>query len=146
MDIIAKAIEPTINYEAVLDKAIDSSQATVNDAIGSTSSQMTLMLPDVKAIVAFTETGGTPKRLCKFRPSVPVIAITKAKKTCTKMTYYWGVLTIFRDDYTDFLSYDRVANEVVKELGFKPGDKIIITSGYAQQHGSTNTIRVIDVK
>ena len=104
------------------------------------------MLPDVKAIVAFTETNSTPKRLCKFRPAVPTIAITKNLKTCTKLTYYWGVKTIFRDDYTDFLSYDRVANEVVKELGLKHGDKIVITSGYAQQHGSTNTLRIIDVK
>lgn len=146
MDIIAKAIEATIDYDTVLDKAIKSSQATVNDAIGSTASQIALMLPDVKAIVAFTETGGTPKRLCKFRPAVPTIAITKNLKTCTKLTYYWGVKTIFRDDYTDFLSYDRVANEVVKELGLKHGDKIVITSGYAQQHGSTNTLRIIDVK
>ncbi|MGI6782087.1 MAG: pyruvate kinase [Acholeplasmataceae bacterium] len=146
MDIIAKAIEQTIDYNTVLAKAVRSSQATVNDAIGSTASQIALMLPDVKAIVAFTETGGTPKRLCKFRPSVPTIAITKAHKTCTRLTYYWGVLSIFRDDYTDFLSYDRVANEVVKELGFKVGDKIVITSGYAQQHGSTNTLRIIEVK
>ena len=48
--------------------------------------------------------------------------------------------------YTDFLSYDRVANEVAKELGLTVGDKILITSGYAQQHGSTNTLRIIDVK
>ncbi|NLZ30975.1 MAG: pyruvate kinase, partial [Methanomicrobiales archaeon] len=66
-------------------------------------------------------------------------------KTCTKLSYYWGVFSVFRKDYTDFLSYDRVGMEVAKELGYQPGDKIIITSGYAQQHGSTNTIRIIDV-
>ncbi len=146
MSTIAKAIESSIDYETILSKAIRSSQGTVNDAIGMSVSQMALTLPEVRAIFAFTETGGTPKRLCKFRPSVPIIAITKEKKTCTKLSYYWGVLPVFRDDYTDFLSYDHVANEVAKEMGFKIGDKIIITSGYAQQHGSTNTVRIIDVK
>ena len=146
MSIIAEAIEPQINYEQILNNAIHTNQGSVNDAIGMSASQIALTLPSVKAIFAFTETGGTPKRLCKFRPSVPIIAITNRHKTCNKLTYHWGVLAVYRHDYTDFLSYDRVANEVAKELGLAVGDKILITSGYAQQHGSTNTLRIIDVK
>lgn len=142
---IAKAIEPAFDYEGILDKYFHDKQSTVNDAIGLSVSQIASTLADVKAVIAFTETGGTPKRLCKFRPCVPIIAITNKKKTCTKLSYYWGVRPVYRKDYTDFLSYDRVAIEVAKELGLKSGDKIIITSGYAQQHGSTNTIRIIDV-
>lgn len=143
---ISQAIEPIINYEERLDKAIASSQLTVNDAIGMSVSQCCLTLPDVKAVIAFTETGGTPKRLCKFRPNVPIIAITNRPKTCTKLSYYWGVYPVLRTDYSDFLSYDRIAIEVAKEMGLKANDKIIITSGFAQQHGSTNTIRIIEIK
>ena len=144
MSIIAEAIEPQLIMNDFKKQFILT--RTVNDAIGMSVSQIALTLPEVQAVIAFTETGGTPKRLCKFRPSVPIIAITNQKKTCTKLSYYWGVHTVYRDDYTDFLSYDRVANEVAKEIGLKVGDKIIITSGYAQQHGSTNTVRIIDVK
>lgn len=143
---ISQAIEPIINYEERLDKAIASSQLTVNDAIGMSVSQCCLTLPDVKAVIAFTETGGTPRRLCKFRPNVPIIAITNRPKTCTKLSYYWGVYPVLRTDYSDFLSYDRIAIEVAKEMGLKVNDKIIITSGFAQQHGSTNTIRIIEIK
>lgn len=143
---ISQAIEPIINYEERLDKAIASSQSTVNDAIGMSVSQCCLTLPDVKAVIAFTETGGTPRRLCKFRPNVPIIAITNRPKTCTKLSYYWGVYPVLRTDYSDFLSYDRIAIEVAKEMGLKANDKIIITSGFAQQHGSTNTIRIIEIK
>jgi len=143
---ISQAIEPIINYEERLDKAIASSQSTVNDAIGMSVSQCCLTLPDVKAVIAFTETGGTPRRLCKFRPNVPIIAITNRPKTCTKLSYYWGVYPVLRTDYSDFLSYDRIATEVAKEMGLKANDKIIITSGFAQQHGSTNTIRIIEIK
>lgn len=143
---ISQAIEPIINYEERLDKAIASSQLTVNDAIGMSVSQCCLTLPDVKAVIAFTETGGTPRRLCKFRPNVPIIAITNRPKTCTKLSYYWGVYPVLRTDYSDFLSYDRIAIEVAKELGLKANDKVIITSGFAQQHGSTNTIRIIEIK
>ncbi len=143
---IANTIEPAIDYDAILNRSLHLSQATVNDAIGVSVSQIALTLQGVKAVVAYTETGGTPKRLCKFRPSVPIITITNNRKTYTKLSYYWGVFTVYRKDYTDFLSYDRVAIEVAKEVGLKVGDKIVITSGYAQQHGSTNTIRIIEVK
>ena len=130
---ISKAIEPAFDYSGILDKYSHNKQTTVNDAIGLSVSQIASTLADVKAVVAFTETGGTPKRLCKFRPCVPIIAVTNNKKTCTKLSYYWGVHAIYRKDYTDFLSYDRVAIEVAKELGLKSGDKIIITSGKKQQ-------------
>ncbi len=146
MDIIAKTIEPTIDYEDKLQKSVLTSEKTVNDAIGMSVAQSAIMLPNVSAVFAFTETGGTAKRLCKFRPSVPLIAITKEQKTCNKLTYYWGITSVFRDDYSDFISYDRVAVDVAKQLGYKIGDQIIITSGYLQQHGSTNTVRIIEIK
>lgn len=146
MTAIAKAIEPSFDYVGLLDKYFHTPQSTVNDAIGLSVSQIASSLKDVKAVVAFTETGGTAKRLCKFRPCVPIIAVTNRKKTCTQLSYYWGVHAVYRKDYTDFLSYDRVGIEVAKEMGLKVGDKIIITSGYAQQHGTTNTLRIIDVK
>ena len=62
MDTIAKAIEDNIPYYEKLQKAIQTSQSTVNDAIGISVSLSALTLPDVKVIIAFTETGGTPKR------------------------------------------------------------------------------------
>lgn len=145
MDTIAKAIEDNIPYYEKLQKAIQTSQSTVNDAIGISVSLSALTLPDVKVIIAFTETGGTPKRLCKFRPSVPVIAVSNNKSTCNQLTYYWGVFSAYRRDFTDMGSYDRVAIDVAKEFGFQKGDKIIITSGWAQKHGSTNTLRIIEI-
>lgn len=145
MDLIAKAIEQNIDYNQRLQKAILTSQPTVNDAIGISVSQSAQTLPEVKAIIAFTETGGTPKRLCKFRPSVPIIAVANNEETCRKLTYYCGIFAALRKDFTDFGSYDKVAKEVAREFGLRKGDKIIITSGWAQKHGSTNTLRIIDV-
>lgn len=145
MDTIAKAIEDSIPYDEKLKYAIASSQQTVNDAIGIAVSQTALALPKVKLIVAFTETGGTAKRICKFRPSVPIIAITDNQETCTKLSYYWGVFAAKRENVTDYELYDDVAVAVAKDFGFKSGETIIITSGWNQKHGSTNTLRIIDI-
>ena len=47
---------------------------------------------------------------------------------------------------TDFNMYDVVASNAAKSIGVKVGEKIIITSGYLEEHGTTNTIRIIEVK
>ena len=146
MDTIAKAIEDTISYEDRLDKSIRSSQQTVNDAIGIAVSQTVITLPNVKVIIAFTETGGTAKRMCKFRPAVPIIAITDNIETCQKLSYYCGVFATLVEDIADIQSHDKVAMQVAKDFGFEVGDTLVLTSGWGQKHGKTNTMRIIEVE
>src|SRR5690554_430896 len=144
MDTIAKAIEPTMPYDDILRKSILTGQQTVSDTIGIAVSQAALSLPKVKVIVAFTETGGTARRLCKFRPSVPILAVSELRATCEKLTYYRGVFAYYHPK-VEYSKYDDVAIDVAKKFGYKSGDTIVITSGYLQKHGSTNTIRIIDI-
>lgn len=145
MDTIAKAIENSIPYEAILQRSIKTQQHTVNDAIGIAVSQTALALDNVVAIVAFTETGGTARRICKFRPSVPIYAVSDHFDTCHHLAYYWGVTTVYGEDVKDITKYDVRAIDVAKAQGHKPGEQIIITSGWAQQHGSTNSMRIITI-
>lgn len=143
---IAKAIEDIIPYEDKLQKSIKSSQRTINDAIGIAVSQTAMDLPNVKVVIAFTETGGTAKRICKFRPNVPIIAVTNNEATCRRLTYYWGVFSTIRSGVTDVTMFNQVAQEVAKDFGFQPGDTIIITSGWGQKHGTTNNMRIIEIQ
>ncbi|MDA0871586.1 MAG: pyruvate kinase [Firmicutes bacterium] len=146
MDTIAKAIEETINFQTRLNKMSAFASQTVSDAIGVAVAQTALTLPKAEVIMAFTETGGTAKRLCKFKPSVPIIAITNSEETARKLTYYFGVHAAIRKNVTDINAYDKVATDVALDYGFEVGTTIIITSGWAQQHGTTNTLRIIDVE
>jgi len=145
MDTIAKAIEETIDYEDKLNYLSKFASNTVSDAIGVAVAQAALTLPKAEVIMAFTETGGTAKRLCRFKPSVPIIAITESLETARKLTYYWGVHAAIRKDSHDIVEYDRVAEEVAVDYAFPKGTTLIITSGWAQLHGTTNTLRIIDV-
>lgn len=145
MDTIAKAIEQIIDYEERLNHSIKSSQPTVNDAIGVAVARSALTLPSVEAIVAFTETGGTAKRICKFRPCVPILAVTDSVDTCRRLSYYWGVRPTLKTSISDFADFDQIATDVAKEFGYKPGTQIIITTGWGQKHGSTNTMRIITI-
>jgi pyruvate kinase len=146
MNRIAEVVEEIFPYADRLQKSILSSQATINDAIGIAVSQSALTLNNVAAVIAFTETGGTAKRICKFRPIVPIIAVTDNLDTCRRLTYYWGVTSVIRESVTDIAQYNVIGVEVAKSLGIGPGNKIIIVSGWGQTHGNTNNMRIIEIK
>jgi len=145
MDTIAQAIEEIIPYDERLQRSIRTSQATINDAIGIAVSQTVLSLPSAEVVVAFTETGGTAKRMCKFRPEVPIIAITDNVETCRKLSYYWGVMPVLKKDVSDYSHYDKYAIEAALGCGYKLGTTIVMTSGWGQEHGKTNTLRIITI-
>ena len=145
MDTIALAIEPILPYESRLRRALKIDKPTINDAIGIAVSQAALSLPTADVIVAFTETGGTAKRISRFRPADPIIAVTDRKETCTRLSYYWGVTAYYSKTVDDFTSYDDVAIKTAKKYGFEPGTTVITTSGWAQHHGATNTLRIITI-
>lgn len=146
MDRIARAIEEIFPYEEMLMRSLKTSERTANDAIGISVAQTALTLPNVKAIVAFTETGGTAKRMCKFRPCVPIIAVADNLETCRRLSYYFGVIATYHEVVTDILLFNPVAMAVAKSFGLKEGDTIIITHGWAQEHGTTNNMSVINIE
>lgn len=146
MDTIAKATEDTIDYGDKLRKSMKTSQPTTNDAIGIAVSQTVLSLPGAEVIIAFTETGGTAKRMAKFRPSVPIIAITDNIETCQRLSYYCGVFATIEDNVTNLEYHDKVAIKVAKDFGFQVGATLVISSGWGQRHGYTNTMRVITIE
>lgn len=145
MDKIAKIAESMVDYKAIFNEAMSNSHHTINDAITLAATESCLNLTGVKAIFAFTETGGTAKRLCRFRPQVPVIACTDSVETCRKLSFNRGVHPVIAK-YVDNMSMcDDIANAVAESLGFKPGDLIILISGFGVKHGITNTLRIIEV-
>ncbi len=146
MDKIARAVESTIDYRHLLSEGTKSSQHTKNEAIGICVAQCCLTLENVAAVFAFTETGGTAKRICKFRPSVPIVACTDNFETCCRLSYYWGVYPTIANYINDISMCDTIANEVATSIGIESGSSIILTSGFGQRHGVTNTIRIIEVE
>lgn len=143
---IAKIAESMIDHKAMLDNAINNSLGTKNDAVSMAAADIALKMKDVKAIIAFTETGGTAKRIFKFRPRVPVIACADTEKTGRRLAFYRGVHTVVARYMDDLSMCDEIARVVATSIGLSKGDQIIIIAGFGVAHGMTNTIRIIDVE
>ncbi len=146
MATIAEAAEKIIPYRERLDISKQSSKRTVQDAIGISVSDATLTLENVAAIVAFTQGGTTARRISKFRPCVPILAVTFTKDTQRKLESYWGVTPILSDIQNDLTNDDELASTLAKGYGVKPGQLIILTAGYPTGEGSANMMKIIEVK
>ncbi|MBR4422088.1 MAG: pyruvate kinase [Erysipelotrichaceae bacterium] len=142
---IAEATEKIIPYRENLEHAKTTNNKTIQDAIGIAIADATLTL-DIAAIVVFTQGGTTARRISKYRPPVPIFAVTFTKSTQGKLELYWGVKPIFSYVQNDLTNDDELASSVVKSYGIKPGSQIILSAGYPTGEGSANFMKIITVK
>ena len=97
-----------------------------------------------KAIVAFTHSGSTAGRVSKYRPKVPVLAITPHSTVSSSLLIRWGVYPFQMAEQSSVDDLFATASRLAKELSLvKPGDLIIITGGIPiGVTGSTNLLKV----
>ena len=97
-----------------------------------------------KAIVVCTRTGGTARKVSRFRPNINIIGITTDIHAYRQLALSWGVLPVITDEYTsiDILFY--FAKEIAKRSGLvQKGDTIVITGGTPNgKSGNSNLINV----
>ncbi len=99
---------------------------------------------NASAIVVCTRTGGTARKVSRFRPHINIIGITTDIHAYRKLALSWGVLPAITEEYTsiDILFY--FAKEIAKRSGLvKKGDTIVITGGTPNgKSGNSNLINV----
>ncbi len=126
---IAQAAEQALEYEAILKDKIELRRLNTTEAIGFATAQMAMDL-DVSTIITCTQSGMTARMLAKYRPSVPIIAVSPSLDTVRQLTLVWGVYPIKSEQFDNTDDMLKKAIETAKSLGiFRSGDKIIITGG-----------------
>jgi pyruvate kinase len=104
---------------------------------------------DVKAIVALTESGSTPRWMSRIRSDIPIYAFTRHEATRRRVTLYRGVYPIAFDvTHTDpEILYPSIF-ELIVDLGLcRPGDRIIVTKGeLTGVSGGTNSMKILEVR
>ena len=98
---------------------------------------------DARALVAFSQTGDTVRRLARLHCRLPLLAFTPVPAVRNQLALCWGVETFLGDavQHTDamFQQVDRA----LLGLGHKPGDLVVVVAGSPPgTPGSTNTLRV----
>ena len=99
---------------------------------------------NASAIVVCTRTGGTARKVSRFRPNINIIGITTDIHAYRQLALSWGVLPAMAEEYSsiDILFY--FAKQIAKQSGLvKKGDTIVITGGTPNgKSGNSNLINV----
>ncbi|MBR2298986.1 MAG: pyruvate kinase [Alphaproteobacteria bacterium] len=111
--------------------------------------ELSEVLPNVAAIVTFTNSGFTTFSMSKERPKLPIVAITPHENVASRMGIVWGVRAVVDTDvFKNFDMIEHIANKHTKALGYgKKGEYIIATAGYPfGQTLMTNLLHTIRIK
>ncbi|WP_017607983.1 pyruvate kinase [Nocardiopsis xinjiangensis] len=97
-----------------------------------------------RALVAFTMSGETARRLARYRSPIPLMAFTTEPLTRGRLALTWGVDTNrvpWVDNSDDMVR--QVEYELLQLSDYNRGDKIVIVAGSPPGTvGSTNSLRV----
>ena len=101
---------------------------------------------DVKAILAMTESGQTPKLMSRISSGIPILALSRHIETLRRVTLYRGVYPVlWQLDPDDTRAPERQAVDVLNDLvTLQADDSLVVTFGdLTGIQGATNTVKII---
>lgn len=146
MSTIAARTELALDYKALLEQRSQWVHESVTDAISFGACKLA---NDLKAriMVAPTQSGNTARHVSKYRPSIPVFALSSDLDTIRQLSISRGVSPLFVEPSRNIDDmFNQAINISLKEGNLRVGDKIIITAGtLVNVPGTTNLIKVYQV-
>ncbi|KAB2342726.1 pyruvate kinase [Actinomadura rudentiformis] len=123
--------------------ALDRIPETVGGAIARAAAEVGAII-GAEALVAFTMSGETARRLSRYRSPIPLLAFTSVPAVRGKLAHVWGVETFIvpHAHHTDDMV--RQVEQGLLETGqVQKGDRVVIVAGSPPgTPGSTNALRV----
>ena len=138
------AAEKDFNYEEFFYH--DAARRAFNDISSSVSlaAVKTAYTGYGKALIALTTSGFTARVMARFRPEMPIIAVTPEESTYHQLAFVWGVIPVQA-------SVDNVKQGVAKASCFALqnkilhyGDLIVVTSGSPFGVSGTTNMMLVD--
>ena len=99
---------------------------------------------DTPAIVAFSSTGASGRRIASYRAPRPTVLLTADPAVARRMSLVWGIRSLIDREVTDHDTVPIMAEEAVRRLGIgDEQDSIVVVCGFPfGVPGTTNSIRV----
>ncbi|MFA4871650.1 MAG: pyruvate kinase [Patescibacteria group bacterium] len=147
MNKIAREVEgrEIIEQEAKEDEF--KNQNSITQIISFMAQDLAEDVANAKLIVCATTSGFTARNICRFRPAVPIVAITPAVKTANQLGLSWGVESYI---VPFAASFDRLLGKIKKLLLahkiLKKGDRVVVVAGHPFGYeGQANLIKVENI-
>jgi len=139
---LAQRTELALNCEHLLSRQSTGPQS-VTDSI-SFAGRQTAQRLGAAAILTSTQSGHTARMVSKYRPTVPVIAITPNESVRRRLLLTWGVVPLLgrKTETTDEMIYESITTALEQGL-ISNGDLVVITAGVpVGVPGTTNLLKI----
>jgi pyruvate kinase len=143
MNKIALQTEKVLDHKVLFENRTKEADLTITNVISQSVAYASLNL-DVSAILTPTESGYTAKMVSKYRPKVPIIAVTAHERVRRQLSLVWGVYAELGETVktTDEM-LDRAIKVGLSTGFYNRGDKILITAGVpVGESGTTNLMKI----
>jgi pyruvate kinase len=143
MNSIADAVERDPGYAARVHFTETRPDPTTADALAEAAGAIANTVSS-KAIICFTMSGSTARRVARERPSVPLLVLTPKLETARRLGLLWGVHAVRTRDVSSFEEMIAKSKRMALRHGMaSAGDRVIIMAGVPfGTPGSTNVLHV----
>ncbi len=146
MATIARRAEASLGEFGYLQRFNPHPSNVITEAVSQAAVSMSSHLK-AAAIISLTETGFTSRLISKYRPGIPILALTSSRKVTRKLSMNWGVIPILYEGEPSDRARIAFAINRGRELGYlQVGDIVVSTAGHHQTAGGTDLIRVITLE
>jgi pyruvate kinase len=144
MDRIGQSVENDPVYPARIHFTEKKLEPTTADALAGSARHIASTV-SARAMVCYTSSGSTARRIARERPSVPVLAMTSSQTTARRLGLLWGVRAVHTRDVSSFEEMVAKAKRMTlrHHMG-EGGDRLVLMAGVPFGiSGSTNVIHVV---
>jgi pyruvate kinase len=140
---VTVATERSLPYRSLLESRRTLVEKVVQEAISFSACDVARLL-ETSCIVAHTRTGLTAHRVSKFRPSVPVIALTYSTPVMNRLSLLWGVYPHRVKRLGTTAEIFGTAKIVARTSGIaRKGNRVVVVCGDpSSPNGTTDLLRV----
>ncbi|WP_174296966.1 pyruvate kinase [Sphingomonas bacterium] len=143
MNAIGEAVELDPAHGDRIHFTVTKPDPTTADALAEAAAAIARTV-SAKAIICFTTSGSTARRVARERPGVPVVVLTPRLETARRLGLLWGTYAIHTRDVSSFEEMVAKSKRMALRHGIAAaGDRIVLMAGVPfKTPGSTNVLHV----
>jgi pyruvate kinase len=144
MNRIAMSAERDPSYEARIHFTRTRLEPTTADALAGSARQIAQTV-SATAMVCYTSSGATARRIARERPAVPILAMTASLHSSRRLGLLWGVHAVHTRDVSSFEEMvEKGKRMALRHKIAQGGDRIVLMAGIPfGTAGSTNVLHVV---
>jgi pyruvate kinase len=144
MDRIATSVERDPSYPARIHFTQTRLEATTADALAGSARQIASTI-SATAMVCYTASGSTARRIARERPPIPLLAMSASLHTSRRLGLLWGVHAVHTRDVASFEEMvEKAKRMALRHQLARGGDRVIVMAGIPfATAGSTNVLHVV---